>query len=257
MSRTWQTRLLPPHLDAEERRRALAVHLLPRAFWFDFRSVGGVIRLGTWNMNISGYDRWAEASLPLKWQTLVGLRQDADVMLVQEARPPVHGTWHGAGISAWPPLTDRIAWRQVTSGASPAGVVLLSGNLALRPIEVQGPARSHEGTLAICDVLRDGEPLVTVASAYGMFEEGAVSERSMRAVVEDLRELFAEPGSRIVLGGDFNMWIQPWMATPMSCTGILSRAMSREVREACDVRRVTRCLRPCDRCLRSQRTSSR
>ena len=48
----------------------------------------------------------------------------------------------------------------------------------------------------------------------------------------------------------------PRSSTTMSCTVTLSRAMSREVREACDVRQVARCPRPSGLCLRSQRTAS-
>lgn len=165
-------------------------------------------------MNVSGSDRWAAAGLPLKWDTLTGLRQDADVLLVQESRPPVDGTWQAAGISAWPPITERLKWHPVASGASPVGVVLLDDSLDVRPIEVGRQARSQIGTLVLCDVLRDDEQLLTVASAYGMFEDGDVSERSMRTIVEDLGEQFAAPGARVVLGGDFNMWIQPWRGAP-------------------------------------------
>lgn len=160
------------------------------------------IGIGTWNLN--------RRSLAT-WDRLADLDDRVDIILVQEACPPRLGEWRPpSSMTAVPPLDDPAAWLPVPSGAARTGVVSLRSAVELQPRPVADGERSRAGTLTVCDVLSNGVQVLTVASGYGMFEDGDVSERSMGLIVDDLLTLSQEPGLRLLLGGDFNMWIQPW-----------------------------------------------
>lgn len=170
--------------------------------------------MATWNLNRRG---------PETWTKLASLRDVADLVLVQEARPPGAGYWNApAGIDSYPPLDLPAAWESVPSGAAPTGIVVLNDRFKLQP-HGNAPALgsedsvellSHAGTLTVCDVHADDDYVTTVASAYGMFEQRDVSELSMHRIVNEVERLLVDPDVHLVLGGDFNMWIQPWQGAP-------------------------------------------
>lgn len=171
-------------------------------------SVPGMrVRVATWNLNRRGHATWTR---------LTRLRDVADVILVQEARPPLKSTWQvPVGMAAYPPLDREDRWGPVPSGAARTGIVVLNPAFELRPCARWNEARatSRRGTLTLRDLYAGDEYCMTLASGYGMFEEMDVSERSMRLIVDDLEPLISAD-TQVVLGGDFNMWIQPWQGTP-------------------------------------------
>ena len=167
-----------------------------------------LLRIATWNLNRRG---------SVTWTRLAALADVADLVLIQEAQPPiVTGEEPYAWLACWPELPDPDGWGTVPSGAARTGVVLLNPKLELRSADREVPiqladesTRSHHGTLTTCDVHLAGDYLLTVGSAYGMFESKDVSELSMGRIVNEVEWLLPKR-PRLILGGDFNMWIQPW-----------------------------------------------
>ncbi len=165
------------------------------------------VRVATWNLNRRGTSTWdGLAALP------------ADVVLVQEARPP--GDWVAPdGVTAWPSVDDVEAWVSMAQRKWSTGVVVLNPDLSLAPRrEYSGPVEGvlddrerQVGTVAVTDVLRGDNAVLIVASVYAMFqpipEEGREdSYMTMNSVLDDLTPILQGP-DRVVAGGDFNAWL--------------------------------------------------
>ncbi|MDX6320136.1 MAG: hypothetical protein QOD35_3536 [Nocardioidaceae bacterium] len=167
-------------------------------------TVGEMKKLGvaTWNLNARNFETW---------DRLTQLAPEVDIVLVQEARPPL-GSWTlPTGVISSPPF-DQYEAHRTPNNWFPSAVVLLNPALRLEPREDLNQA-SHRGTLAVADVYEGDSYLLTVASAYGMFEPaegfyGGASELSMKRIIDDLQALVAEGRQPLVLGGDFNVWGQ-------------------------------------------------
>lgn len=158
--------------------------------------------VATWNLNGRGRGTWD--LLP---------RTGADVVLVQEARPP-QGWRAPDDATSSPPLDSRGAWVSHAGRGWSSGIVLLDPTLSLHPCPAApaaGTAKSPLGTLTAADVYRDETYVLTVASVYGMFQPipGTGADDSyvtMNSVLDDLAPLLDRPNSRVLMGGDFNAW---------------------------------------------------
>lgn len=125
-----------------------------------------------------------------------------DVALLQNTGAPAKGTDLDV-VPAEP-------WEADGAGAFRTAVAARPGALSLRPRgEV---AVSRPGTLAVADVVRDGEVVLTVASAYGTWESPAVddglifSDASAHRLLSDLAQLVtSRDGHRLLVAGDWNM----------------------------------------------------
>jgi exonuclease III len=158
--------------------------------------------VATWNLNARNFETW---------ERLTQLAPQVDIVLVQEARPPLSRWKVPTGVVSSPPF-DEYEAHKTPNNWFPSAVVLLNPALRLEPREDLNQA-SHRGTLAVADVYEGDSYLLTVASAYGMFEpaEGfysGASELSMTRIIDDLEALVADGRQPLVLGGDFNVWGQ-------------------------------------------------
>jgi hypothetical protein len=148
----------------------------------------------------------------LTWNKLSELRSEVDVALVQEVAPPSAGWRRATELIVCPPVDEARELRTPNDGY-PARIVALHPDIRLheRPLH---EARSHPGTLAVADVLFHDDRVMTIASAYGMLEDRDFSDRSMHLILDDLEPMLASESAQLVLGGDFNMWTQPWNGAP-------------------------------------------
>ncbi|HET7690504.1 MAG TPA: endonuclease/exonuclease/phosphatase family protein [Nocardioidaceae bacterium] len=167
--------------------------------------------VATWNLHQGG--------LHAAWDALSTL--DADVVLVQEAAVPA-GWTPPAGVRSWPPIDRPDLWGSKGGRYWSAGVVVLNPEFTVRPFAdlvvraAQGPLEEgrpgRTGVLAACNLELQAHTVVTVASAYGMWERDAagtsISEGTMNHILDDFLPTLPSEQS-VVLGGDFNIWIQP------------------------------------------------
>jgi hypothetical protein len=173
------------------------------------------LRVAIWNLNQRGAPTWDRLS---------SLR--ADVVLVQEARPPAN--WSAPEpLASWPPHHLPERWVSQSPRKWSAGVIVLNPRFSLVPRpEFSGPVeepsdehRRQLGTLAVADVGLEDVAVLTVASAYAMFqmipETGQQdSYLTMNSILDELAPLIEQPRSRIVIGGDFNSWLHsPYAAS--------------------------------------------
>jgi len=160
-----------------------------------------MIRLVSWN--VGGRDLWSE---------LRGL--DADVALLQEARPPVAGSalevvpddltsWSTAG---W----QQRRWR--------TAVARLSDRVELDPVPtmameaVTGAADwaiSRHGTVTATDVKVGGRTIFTAASVYAAWEQSPqgliYADGSAHRILSDLSALMSAPNHKLLIAGDWNI----------------------------------------------------
>jgi hypothetical protein len=160
-----------------------------------------MIRLVSWN--VGGRDLWRE---------LRGL--DADVALLQEARPPSSGrelqvvpdaltSWSTAG---W----EQRAWR--------TAVARLSDRVQLDPVPtvaigaVAGEADwavSRQGTVTAANVKVGGRTVFTAASVYAVWEQTQrgllYADGSAHRILSDLSALMPPPNHRLIIAGDWNI----------------------------------------------------
>jgi hypothetical protein len=161
------------------------------------------VRFVSWNVN--GIDVWPS------------LDSDVAVALLQEAPEPINtspyqvcpaneGEWRTTG---W--ITSR--WHRTTAVAAP------SGEATLRPYRTYplhdpvegGLSVTRPGTVAVCDVMRDNEVLITVASVYASWSKGLNSsaifaDASAHSILSDLSPLMCNRARhRLLVAGDLNL----------------------------------------------------
>ena len=165
-----------------------------------------MLHLMSWNIN--------QQRAP--WQKLVN--SDADVALLQEAKPPPS--------ELIPPIeVDQSPWRIAGISNRPwrAAIARFSNRVTMRPHKLGaiGTARLDElavsrmGTLVVADITvhATGE-VITVASMYGAWEEPVkdiksswiYADASVHRLISDLSALIGrQRGHKIIAAGDLNI----------------------------------------------------
>jgi endonuclease/exonuclease/phosphatase family metal-dependent hydrolase len=170
------------------------------------------LKVATWNLHQGG--------LPATWDALSAM--GADVVLVQEAAVP-SGWTAPRGARSFPAIGQPDVWGSTGGRYWSTGVVVLNPELVLQPYEDLAARSTHgpqdegppgrTGVLAACDLVFPDRTVVTVASAYGMWERdgtgSAISEGTMHRILDDFLPSVATE-RQVVLAGDFNIWIQPY-----------------------------------------------
>jgi exonuclease III len=160
------------------------------------------VRIVSWNVN--GKDIWQDLA-----------RDEVDIALLQEATEPSHTDYQvfagGLG-GSW--ATTGWGYLRATAVAAPSGRFELKHypTQTHETYELGGLIGSRSGSVSVCDVLENGQVVLTVASIYAAWQSKVddrkfiFADASAHSILSDLSPLLTSADNhKLVVAGDLNI----------------------------------------------------